>query len=738
MLGIFYLVLCFLTGFCIIETVFKNFGALTESSFYGKKINISSMYLRLPAYFVTGVLSVTWLLYIFCCIFRNSSNPIGIANAIVMTAAAVFSGVCMFFLIKRRGNIFKGEGKKITTVEIIIITAVCLLVFYLMFKTLGILDGKLKIGLSVFSDFSTHLSMMRSFSHGNNFPTQYTFFGGEDVKYHFMFQFLCGNLEYLGLRLDQALNIPSILSMILSYSMLFVLAVKLTGKKSIGYITLLLYTFRSSHALFEYILTIPKGEVAKTLYETVEFIGSTENENWGLWNLNVYCNQRHLSFSLIVMLLVLVLVLPVFFEGCTRLLLKIKEINEKSVSENTRKPFFIEIFIKESLLSKSGWLIKDYKTAVFTGLLLGASGFFNGAVLIGTVIVLFFVAAGSDRRLEFVIVAGIAGILSLIQSKCFITSQLFDPQIYYGFLSQPKNLSGAINYVWKLMGILPVVLLLQFVASKGPRKYIMACFSMPMVFAFFVSLTPDISVNHKYVMMSIMLLDIFAAVYVVGLFEKKDVWYCILGVLATFFLTATGIFELYIVARKNVDERAMRYAYQDEIMEWIWDNSDRDTIFLSANYYLMYGGYGNSLILSGQKMYSGWDYFSWSAGYDVGARNEIVEKIYSCDDKYRLYKLVEKTDIDYIVVDRVNRDSETYDLNEKTIASAYERVFTTDSGIDRFSIYDVSKKIDYDIDLESMDIYEDPEPDFDFIDDWDLYGDLYEDYYDYIDDYEEE
>ena len=208
MLGIFYLILCFLTGFCIIELVFKNIGVLTENSFYGKKINISSMYLRIPAYFVTGVLVLTWLLYIICCIFRNSSNPIGLENGLVMSAAAVFSAVAMYFIIKRKGNVFKGEGKKITTVEIVVITLVCLLVFYLMFKTLGILDGKLKIGLSVFSDFSTHLSMMRSFSHGNNFPTQYTFFGGEDVKYHFMFQFLCGNLEYLGLRLDQALNIP--------------------------------------------------------------------------------------------------------------------------------------------------------------------------------------------------------------------------------------------------------------------------------------------------------------------------------------------------------------------------------------------------------------------------------------------------------------------------------------------------------------------------------------------------
>ena len=744
MLACFYLLLCVLTGFCIVELLFKNFGALTKSTFFGNKINLSSLYLRLPAYFSVGVLLLTWILYILCCIFRKTSNPVGTANAIVMSMAAVFVVIGMFLIVKRRGNVLKGEAAKISTGEIVMITMICLLVFFLMFKTLGMIDGKLKIGLSVFSDFSTHLSMMRSFSKGMNFPTEYTFFGGEDVKYHFMFQFLCGNLEFLGLRLDQALNIPSILSMIFSYFMLFVLAVKLSGRKSVGYFTLLFYTFRSSNSLFEYILELPKGEVWNRLKETTEFIGSTENENWGLWNLNVYCNQRHFSFSLTIMLLVLVLVLPAFFEGCGRLAESLKRLKaEKEAAKQKPGINYLKFFISESLINKSGWKIKDYKTAIFTGLLLGASGFFNGAVLIGTVIVLFFVAAGSDRRLEYVIVAGIAGVLSLIQSKVFISSQLFQPQYYYGFLSNPKNFFGSVDYVWKLMGLLTVVLLIQFLLSKGTAKYLMACFSMPIIFAFTVSLTPDISVNHKYVMMAIMLLDIFAAIFVVGIFKKKDIWFSIVGVILCLCMTLTGFFELYIVGKKNADERAMLYPYSDEIMEWIWDNTDSSSLFLSANYYLMYSGYGNSVILSGRKMYSGWDYFSWSAGYDVGARNMVVQDVYSCDDRDKLYKLIENTDIDYIVVDRVNRGADTYDLNEKTIASAYERVFTTGSGIDRFSIYDVSKKVSGDIDFDSMDIYEEPRAlewedlypgdydyDYDFEDDYD-----YDDEYEYVDDY---
>ena len=58
-------------------------------------------------------------------------------------------------------------------------------------------DGYLYSGFTVFGDYAPHTAMMRSFSLGINFTTQYPHFGGEDVKYHFMFQFLVGNLEYL-------------------------------------------------------------------------------------------------------------------------------------------------------------------------------------------------------------------------------------------------------------------------------------------------------------------------------------------------------------------------------------------------------------------------------------------------------------------------------------------------------------------------------------------------------------
>ena len=684
MIGIYYLLLCFWTGFSILEPLFGDMKVFTGKTFSKKQIVLSSWYIRLPAYFVTGVPVLTWAVYIFAYILRNTANPLGYANVIVIIAATVFCSVMLVFLLKKKVSRFKGETDKISTAEIIMTGFIVMLSMYLMFRSLGMADGKLKIGLSVFSDFSTHLSMMRSFSHLGNVPTHYTFFGGTDVKYHFMFQFLCGNLEFLGLRLDLALNIPSILSLVFSYFLLYVLTVKLCGKKAIGMVTLVLYSFRSSSAFFEYVLSLPEGEVWSTLTnkDICEFIGTTNHEDWGLWNLNVYANQRHFSFSLTIMLLVLILMLPAFYEGCIRI--------KNYFTENK---FSIKEYINTSFVTNEGWVVKDYKSCVFAGLLLGLSGFFNGAVLIGTVIILFFIAAASDRRLEYVILAGIAGVLALLQSKCFISSSLFTPQFFYGFLSEPRTLFGTLDYVRRMMGLLPLVLIIQMLRVKTMHRYLMFTFMAPIIFAFTVSLTPDIAVNHKYVMIGIMLLDIYAAAFLVDLFKKKDVLYRAVAVILTISLTITGFFEFIIFSRKNTNERSIAYSYEDDIMRWIWDNTDKDDIFLTANYFLTFGGYGNSMVLSGAQLYNGWEYFSWSAGYDVGERDDLEISIYSASDKESLYADVEKAGVDYIVIDRFNRDSDMYELNEALIKSSYLEVFHTDSGEDRFSIYDTSKKI---------------------------------------------
>ena len=53
-----------------------------------------------------------------------------------------------------------------------------------MFYVFYIKDGILYSGLTVYGDYAPHTAMMRSFSAGNNFPTQYPHYGGAAHQKH--------------------------------------------------------------------------------------------------------------------------------------------------------------------------------------------------------------------------------------------------------------------------------------------------------------------------------------------------------------------------------------------------------------------------------------------------------------------------------------------------------------------------------------------------------------------------
>ncbi|HPU63839.1 MAG TPA: hypothetical protein PK304_06760, partial [Mobilitalea sp.] len=385
MLGLIYLLLCLGVGWGICSYTFPDLASFTEKAYDKKNISLSPYILLLPAWFITGVLATTWFVYIIASFASNAESPLTIANAIILPAALCFYAIAYYDKKIRKQekikvgllcNNFKTQVKEFTLFGLVFILA-----FILMWSTFYVKNGQLNIGVTVFSDFSPHIGMIRSFSYGNNFPTSYSHYAGEDIKYHFMFQFLAGNLEFLGMRIDYAFNIPSMISFICAFMLLYVLALKITGRISAGVLACLFFAFRSSKALFIFLSKIPENKSIWTaLRENTEFIGDTTHEDWGLWNLNVYCNQRHLAFGLSAMFFVLILFLPHLYE----------------MFNDSNKLTFKRIFF-----SKEAWEIKNARYPVALGILLGSLSFFHGSAVIGCLLVLFVTAIFSKRRLEF-------------------------------------------------------------------------------------------------------------------------------------------------------------------------------------------------------------------------------------------------------------------------------------------------------------------------------------------------
>lgn len=651
MIGILYLFLCFSLGWVICSYGYPDLAQITQYSYNKQKISFSPYLMLFPVWFIIGSLAMTWATYITAYVFAGREEPLLYANGIIMPIVAIIIIAYMIFA-NNPGNSLMADDKKVRIIEIILLIGITALAIILMCRTFFVKDGDLYVGVSVFSDFSPHIGMIRSFSYGNNFPTAYSHYAGSDIKYHFMFQFLVGNLECLGLRIDYAFNIPSILSFISSFLLLYLLALKITGKIATGILACLFFAFRSSKALFTFLANIPKGTgLVQALNENMSFIGDTPNEDWGLWNLNVYANQRHLAFGLGLIFFIMILFLGRAYE-------------------------------ENNIFTIEGWKVKNLRHAIVSGILLGSLSFFHGSAVIGCLLVLFVVAIIAKHRLEFAILAGIAIGLVLLQTNFFIDGSAAQFEYLFGFIAENKTLFGVASYLERLLGVLPLVLIVAFCLQRLVDRYIMLAFTLPLVFAFTVSLTVDVTVNHKYIMLSCILLGIYAADLVMKILEREKWVIRFAGLALIIVLTSTGIYDFMTVIKKNTPDNSIVLNLDNPLTEWINENSDSKDIFLTSNYSI------NQAVLGGAMLYQGWQYYGWSAGYDTMYRDRIVKQMYEASSPRELDKLVKESNIRFIVVDYDNRYSLDYNLNEENIRNTYASVYDEGEGERNITIYD--------------------------------------------------
>lgn len=661
MFGIIYLTLCILTGMEAVGCLFPR-----RTAENGNRI-----WVILPTAFGTGVLMLTWAVYIISWMFSvcaGAEHPLFYGNLLVMTVATLVLAV---LFKKKKKNIFPvAEGmltrKWILRKEIILFTVVTVFVTWMMFYVFHMKDGILYSGFSVFGDYAPHTAMMRSFSRGNNFPTQYPHYGGQDVKYHFMFQFLVGNLEYLGLRIDIGYNLVSILSLTGFLMILYAISYRMFHSFCAGASALVFFFFRSGTAFWQYMWEhFRAGDLVETLRANTSFIGYTTNENWGLWNFNVYLNQRHLAFGLLMVSAAVWIFMEWLEAGCSH-------------SENGI------VWIGKRIFSKDAWAGRNVKIAVLLGVFLGSTAFWNGAALIGGLLILAGMAVFSDGKLDYAICAALAVFFSELQSKLFVSGSVMSPSFYWGFLAENKSLVGVIGYLAEISGFFFVGLVVTVVFLKRKERAVLFGFLLPLVFAFLVSLTPDINVNHKYVMISYAFTAVFWGWTVRRIFLagktgwKKWLGRVVCGILCI-CLTLTGIYDYVIILRDNDSGHRVTVNMNSDLTDWLSENLHKDDLLLTPEYTM------NEVTMAGVMLYCGWPYYAWSAGYDTYYRAEQAVTIYTTDDQNILKETVKQEKITYILFED-GMSFESQECREDIIRETYPLVYTSEDG--RIRIYE--------------------------------------------------
>ena len=676
MFGIIYIVLSLLAGKELAEILlFTGKNAQEAGSRNGQhKAFCNQIWVLAAAAFGMGTLVFGWTTYMisWAASEAGAKKPLIYGNTAVLIITAVVLVLLYWKRYRKTGTVWTVADRKLISdsrafrKECILFGFLLVFLTWIMFYVFYIRNGELYSGFSVYGDYAPHTAMMRSFSKGNNFPTEYPHFGGQDVKYHFMFQFLVGNLEFLGIRLDFAYNIESVLALLGFLMLLYSIAKRLTASLAAGILTLVLFFFRSSLSFFHFVTEhLQAKDLWATLRDNTTFIGYTTNENWGLWNFNVYLNQRHLAFGLLMAAVAVWTFMDWVEAGCSH-----------------KEQGFL--WVRNRFFTKKAWICRNVDTAILLGLFLGLTAFWNGAALIGGLLILAGLAVFSDGKLDYVICAGLAVLFSELQSKIFVSGSVMSPSFYWGFLADNKSISGVLWYLVEISGFFFVGMIVAAVFLKrGQRVVLMGCL-LPMAFAFLVSLTPDINVNHKYVMISYAFVTVFWGWIVRCVFlAGKNSWKKWAGRAAAavlcICLSATGIYDYVIILRDNDSAHRMTVNMESSLTDWLSANLKKNDLLLTPEYTM------NEVTMSGAMLYCGWPYYAWSAGYDTGYRAGQAVLMYTTDDPELLKAAVKQEKITYILFEE-DMEFEQQECREDIIRETYPLVYTSEDG--RIRIYE--------------------------------------------------
>src|SRR6266446_1854399 len=275
---------------------------------------------RCAAAILVGLLVSSWFTYLIGLGFAWASRPLLWSYLVFfVTAVAVLSWPRWKSKIKsaetgadlqHRSDLYLPRSKGSSIADWVLIAGYVALVSWMMFASFNSTGSKLQISNPEYSDFGPNTAIMQSFAVGHNFPTEYPHFSGDRIRYHFLFYFQAGNLEFLGLNPAWSLNLLSIVTLVAMLIVVMTLGEVLFNSRAVGRLGSLLFFFFGSLSYVPFLHRQASVRAAiQAIRQQRDYLPSIfpyRGESWGTWSQVTYLNQRHFASAIGIFLLVLV------------------------------------------------------------------------------------------------------------------------------------------------------------------------------------------------------------------------------------------------------------------------------------------------------------------------------------------------------------------------------------------------------------------------------------------------
>src|SRR5437867_83676 len=680
---------------------------------------------RCAAAILVGLLVSSWFTYLAGLAFFWASRPLLWGNLLFfVTAVAVLSwprwkrkirSVETGTDLRHVSELCLPQPKGSGVADWLLIAGYIVLVSWMMFASFNSSGGKLRIANPEYSDFGPNTAIMQSFAVGHNFPTEYPHFSGDRIRYHFLFYFQAGNLEVLGLNPPWSLNLLSITTLVAMLVLVMVLGQVLFNSRAVGRLGSLLFFFFGSLSYVPFLHR--QGSVRAAIQairqqrEYLPTIFPYRGELWGTWSQVTYLNQRHFASAIGILLLVLIFLVIRYRMRPKRRKASPSidsvvvqpnpppEMAADTVSEDATRPENVSEPIsdmtsasvatepKQEVVVPAERFRDTLPGFIFSGVLLGLLPMWNSAVFIAAAAVLGVLFLLFPLRRQMLVLAVTAGLIALPQMLYLSTGSgraQMPRLLHWGYMVDQPTAANVAKYLGFIFGFKWLLIALALIfASWFQRLLFLAALSLLGV-AFCFQFTIEVFANQKFLHIWVIIANLFVA------FALWRLWRLSLGettlpgkfVATTLFLLVIpgGVVDFFPIHNTGWSEVQYR---NDPLIDWLTKNTKPRDIFLTDRFV------NHPILMAGRRVFYGWPYYAWSAGYNASNRDRVYTELFENKDPWKVFHLLKENGISYVAYDNAVRQAQFIKRpNQELYATYFQKVFE-DSRYNGLVIYKV-------------------------------------------------
>jgi DNA-binding beta-propeller fold protein YncE len=469
---------------------------------------------RWAAAILVGILLSTWFTYLAGLSFAHTAEPLLWADLLffVVAPGAIFSLSRKASKVDMIAPRAPGSSRWDWLMLGALFAAVCVLLMGTLYVNK---QGRIRLSGMEASDFAPQFGIAQSFALGLNFPKGYPFYAGQPSHDYFLFYFQAGNLELLGLNLAWSFDVLSVLGLISMLALVMALGELLFNSRVVG---------RLGGALF-----FLSGSLG-----FIQFLTSQSSfQEAARGTLHVFINQRHLSFTIGIFLLVLI--------------------------------FLIDQYRHKTLVTSARAALIPAKGFIFSGFLLGALLLWNAPVFIAAAAVLSFLFVLFPCRWQMVQLGVTAAVVALAQLVYLGSGEMAPGQhslFHWGYIVDNPTVIKLINYIAFTFSLKWLVIILALLlVSWFQRRFFIAMCSL-FVLTFCMRLGTETLPSNTFLNIWLVMANLFAAYGLWWLWKLKTA--LILGPVVAAILTASIVAGGVIDVLPVYNSSRMEISYEKE------------------------------------------------------------------------------------------------------------------------------------------------------------------------------